>query len=100
MGNGLIIIVVIIGIVVVMGLVRDGTEELKSEPLQSAIESGKTIVNTGKDIINKFRDGKNITEDGLIEVGQIPCATHADCNILEECQPNYICTCLEGSCFR
>ncbi len=98
MGSKLMIIVVIIGIFVVMGIVRDGTEGLKESPLQSIWDSGKTVVSTGANIVNKFGDNETITDSGLIEVGQIPCVTDADCNLLEECK-QYKCLCLEESCF-
>ena len=98
MGNGLIIIVVIIGILVVMSVMRDGTDTLKSEPLQSTLESSKAIIDAGKDIVNKFQDDENITKTGLIEVGKIPCNTDADCNAISECE-YYKCICQSESCF-
>ena len=97
MGKG-IIILIIIGIFVVMGIVRDGVDTLKSEPVQSIWDSSKDIVDAGKNIVNKFQGDENTTATGLIEVGQIPCANDADCNILPDCE-YYLCVCQGGSCF-
>lgn len=98
--KGLGIILIIIGIFVVMGIVRDGTEGFKSKPIQSVWDSSKSIVNTGKDIVDKFKGGEENITSGLIEVGQIPCATDADCNLITECQPNYTCVCRDSSCWK
>ncbi len=95
MGKGIIVIVVIIGIFIVMGMVREGTETFQ-EPLQSVIESSKVIVSTG---IGMIKGDEEENRSLFTEIGLVPCVTNDDCNVrLEKC--NNVCMCLDGVCAR
>ena len=103
MAKGLIIIVVIIGIFVVMGIVREGTDEFKESPVMSTIESGKATFDKGKELVQGISGSESFESDEtnsttLTELGQIPCTTDEDCYILSECE-GATCLCVEGLCF-
>ena len=97
------IIIVIIGILVVMGLVREGTEAVKDSPIMSTVESGKISFEKGKELVPGMSGSESFESDEtnsttLTELGQIPCTTDEDCYILSECE-GATCLCVEGLCF-
>jgi|TARA_Y100000310_G_C20656374_1_gene802187 hypothetical protein len=105
MANGLGIIAIIVGVLLAMTLFRGGVDELKAEPLQSTLESGKQVFEAGKNLIEQgtetFNQVQNqqSTEPTPIEVGQIPCANDNDCNeFLSQCED--VCSCVDLICWR
>ena len=99
MGNGVIFIVIVIGIIVLVGIYQKGFEGFKTNPTQSSLDATKTIYDKGKDTINYLQSKTSNSSKSLTEVGKIPCAINQDCNVLEQCANN-LCTCKEGSCWK
>lgn len=62
MGKGGFIIIIIIIILLFMTIERGGLNEIKNNPVQSTIDSGKTIYETGKEIVNEVKE-LNLTKD-------------------------------------
>ena len=101
MGNGIIFILIVIGVIVLLAVYQQGGwEGYKSNPADGTIESVKTI---GEGIKTNFEKGKELidknNQSNLTEIGQIPCAINEDCNILTECVGS-LCICEGGSCFK
>jgi len=92
--NWIGIVIIIALIIVGVGVYNDGWEGFKANPLESAVDSGKTIIDTGKGFF-----GNESVNETLVEVGMIPCAINEDCNLLADCQTD-LCQCYDnGICY-
>ena len=100
----IILAIIIVGVIFLVMMQQRGWEGTKENPLDSTIQASKTIADTGKDAFNK---GKEIIENfkndennntNLVEIGQIPCLSNQDCNILDEC--NEDCICQDSICWK
>ena len=99
MTNILIIVLIVIGLLVGITAIRDGTNEVKENPIMSTVDSGKIVFDVGKDIVQGISGSESFdSNSSLRELGQIPCSTDEDCDILTECEGE-TCLCVEGSCF-
>ena len=54
--KGLGIILLILLVLLFMTMERGGIDEIKNNPLQSTVESGKTIIEAGKDITVEIKE--------------------------------------------
>lgn len=93
------ILLIIIGIIIAVALYQNGFQGLKEKPLDSTIQSTKTI---GEGIKYTYEQGKGlITKKETNEIGKIPCAINADCNLIKECQENLcLCNAEKGICYK
>ena len=87
------IILIIIGIILLISIVRDGFANLKANPVQSSTNSIKYIYQQGKGVIQTVSNNT-----GLTDLGRLPCTTNQSCSILQEC--GNTCVCQEGNCFK
>ena len=103
MGKLIISIILIAIFIIGIAIIRDGTETLKNEPLQSTWGSTKAIAGRTKDAYvftkEKIDNYKN-NKKNVSEVGRPLCIEDVDCNTLLQCSEQEPCTCIEGSCFR
>ena len=108
MANILGIIAIIVGVLLLMTFFRDGAEEIKTNAIGSTMESGQIVFNTGKNIVNwgsqQFNQeqiANTDTSKTRIDIGQIPCATNEDCDLLDACS-EIICFCdnVQGVCYK
>lgn len=108
MANIWVIVLIIVGILVGMTFLRDGTETIKTDPLGSTLESGQIAFNTGKNIVqwgsqqynNINSANQSNSRKTRIDIGQIPCATNEDCNLINECNNNCFCDKEQGICYK
>ena len=54
--KGIGIILLILLVLVFMTMERGGIDEIKNNPLQSTVESGKTVIEAGKDITGEIKE--------------------------------------------
>jgi len=94
-GFFIIIIVIFAGIM----LFQKGIDKVKEEPLQSTIDTGKSIVGAGKDVIVKFTSDTPENTSELINLGNVPCDTDEECDRIIECADDG-CVCTDGECYQ
>ena len=105
--NGFGIIFIIVLIILGVAIYQNGFDGLKEEPVQSSLDSTKTIyeagkkaVNAGKDIYDNTKSGSSSETVTLTKIGQPFCTNDADCLTLEECSDS-TCVCGEGGyCYK
>ena len=101
MSKFIIFIIIVMIIILLVAVKQRGFEGIKQNPVDSALQSTKTIYNFGKDSVEKggeiYTIFKNEKINGtLIEV----CKEDKDCGIFPECSGEQICFCIAQNCYK
>ena len=94
------VVLVIIGIFVLITIVQNGMDKAKSQPFQSAIDTGQSIIGTGKDV---YDTGKEMVEEEEVvetnkSLGRPKCDDDRDCDTIQQCFNN--CRCENHECYK
>ena len=81
-------IFIILVIIILLAISHQGIEKVKTKPIQSSVDTTKTIYGYIKSAMTN-----------QTEIGMIPCINDNDCIVLEQCKDGN-CVCQKGSCFR